>query len=198
MGNSLSFTGLPGSGKSTIVDLILRLVKEHKGRVVIGNVNVDKFDELSWRSKIGYVSQEVMLFNDTVEENIRLGNYKASISEIEHAARIAGVHEFILTLPNGYQTLVGKGEKHFLGSKQRISIARALVRNPDLLLLDEVTSALDSETEKLFVKNLLTWKNDKKTIVLITHNKSLLKFADDIFLIQNGIVKVRTNINKSI
>jgi ABC-type multidrug transport system fused ATPase/permease subunit len=180
--------GRSGSGKSTIADILLRLLHEDSGTITINGENIDRYSEDSWRKLISYVSQDVQLFNDTVANNIRYSRMDADEEMIMKAARAAGAHEFILEFPKGYETVVGdRGECLSGGQKQRISIARALLRCPDILILDEATSALDTKTEELFVRTILAARR-VPTVIFITHRLALLEYADVIYKVENGTV----------
>ncbi len=181
------FFGKSGSGKSTLVDILMRFLTVNHGTIYVGEKNIEHYSEESWRNQIGYVNQDVILFNDSIVNNIRYGKFNATNDEVVDAAKKAHAHDFILELPNGYDTLVGdRGEALSGGQKQRISIARALVRNPEILILDEATSALDPNTEMVIIKNIMENKIGM-TIVLITHRQSLLPYADVVYKIENGV-----------
>ena len=140
---------------------------------------------------MGIVSQESILFNDTIYNNIRLGKLDASKSEIIHAAKVANAHQFILDTKNGYQTNIGdRGNKLSGGQKQRISIARAVLKNPEILILDEATSSLDTESEKL-VQNALEKLMEARTSLVIAHRLSTIKNADEIIVLDKGVIVER-------
>ncbi len=181
--------GPSGSGKSTVVDLILGMFKVDGGQVLLNGLHVDEYNLQDLRSLFGYVGQDVMLFNGTVCENILFGKPDASEKEIIEAARLAGADEFIRTLPQGYDTLIGdRGLTVSGGQRQRISIARALIRNPEVLILDEATSALDQKLEQEILDSMLVHFSGK-TIICITHRLQSARYADMIYVLENGRIK---------
>ena len=156
VGRSIAVVGPSGSGKSTLLNLILRLYTPTEGRVTIDGVDIRRVTRDSLRSSMAVVFQENMLFNMSLRENIRLGKEGATDEEVEEAARNAEIHSFIMSLPEGYDTIVGeRGDTLSGGQRQRIAIARAIVRDPSVLLLDEATSALDQTTEAAINRTLL-------------------------------------------
>jgi ATP-binding cassette subfamily B protein/subfamily B ATP-binding cassette protein MsbA len=185
-GKVTALVGGSGAGKSTIADLLLRLYEPTGGAILADGVPIASYSLSSWRLRLGVVSQDTMLFSTTVAENIRFGQAGASDAEVEAAARLANAHEFIATLPQGYDTLVGEGG-HGLsgGQRQRLALARAVIRKPDLLVLDEATSALDSASEQLIQKALDTFAHER-TVVVIAHRLSTISRADQILLIEEG------------
>jgi len=187
-GQTVAFVGSSGSGKSTIANLILRFYDVTSGEILVDGTNIKNFTLSSLRDKMGIVSQDVFLFNDTIKYNISYGKLDATDEEIEAAAKAANAHNFISKLPDGYNTFIGeRGMKLSGGEKQRIAIARAMLKNPPILVLDEATSALDSESEKLVqeaIENLM--KN--RTVVLIAHRLSTVKNADKIVVIDKGSI----------
>lgn len=187
-GQTVAFVGASGSGKSTIANLILRFYDVTSGEISVDGTNIKNLTLESLRDKIGVVSQDVFLFNDTIKYNISYGKMDADDKEIELAAKAANAHKFISKMPDGYNTLIGeRGMKLSGGEKQRIAIARAMLKNPPILILDEATSALDSESEKLVqeaIENLM--KN--RTVILIAHRLSTVKNADKIIVIDKGTV----------
>ena len=185
-GETVALVGPSGGGKSTTSDLIPRFYDVTAGEILIDGKNIRDYNLHSLRENMGIVSQETILFNDTIENNIRLGNDSATMEEIERAARIANAHDFIVESPEGYQTNIGdRGTKLSGGQRQRLSIARAVLKNPEILILDEATSALDTESEKL-VQKALDKLLSGRTSVIIAHRLSTIKNADRIIVIEQG------------
>ena len=193
-GETVALVGPSGGGKSTTSDLIPRFHDVTAGEILIDGRNIKEYNLPSLREKMGIVSQETVLFNDTIENNIRLGNNEATMEQVEMAARIANAHEFITASTEGYQTNIGeRGTKLSGGQRQRLSIARAVLKNPDILILDEATSALDTESEKL-VQEALEKLLAGRTSVVIAHRLSTIKNADKIIVIDEGkIAEVGTH-----
>jgi ATP-binding cassette, subfamily B, heavy metal transporter len=190
-GSKLAIVGPTGAGKSTISRLIFRFYDATGGRVLIGGQDVREVTQASLRAVIGVVPQDAVLFNDTVRYNIAYGRPGASQSEIEQAARLAQVHDFISGLPDGYETRVGeRGLKLSGGEKQRVAIARTLLKNPPILILDEATSALDTRTEQDIQSALRSLSRDRTTLV-IAHRLSTVVDADEIIVLQEGRVAER-------
>lgn len=185
-GTTLALVGASGSGKSTIADLICRFYEITDGQILLDREPIDAMSLTELRSCIGVVAQDTLLFNDTVADNIAFGRPEASKEEIENAARAAQAHEFIITLPQGYQTNIGEGGGMLSGGqRQRISIARALLRNPKLLILDEATSALDTENERL-LQSTLGEVLKGRTAIVIAHRLSTVAGADNIVVLDHG------------
>ncbi len=185
-GKVIALVGPSGGGKSSLLDLLLRLYEPSGGVIHIDGKPLNDYSLSSWRSHFGVVSQDVFLFHDTIEENIRFGNLSASKSELKEAAHLAGADLFIDHLPEGYQTVVGeKGYKLSGGERQRISLARALVRRPEILVLDEATSNLDSYSEKI-IQDALKNLRGTMTMLVIAHRLATINMADQIFLIEKG------------
>ncbi|MGE8290762.1 MAG: ABC transporter ATP-binding protein [Sphingobacterium sp.] len=185
-GKVVALVGPSGGGKSTLVDLIPRFMDVTDGQILFDGVDLRDLDQDSLRSMIGVVNQESILFNDTIFNNIAFANLSASQEEIEAAAKIANAHEFILKTDHGYQTNIGdRGGKLSGGQRQRICIARAVLKNPPIMLLDEATSALDTESEKL-VQDSLYKLMDNRTTVVIAHRLSTIQNADKIVVIEAG------------
>lgn len=185
-GKMIALVGQSGSGKSTIADLLARFYDVDNGEILIDNNNIKTIAIADLRGLMGIVSQESILFNDTIFNNIRLGKIDASESEIVAAARVANAHSFILETKDGYQTNIGdRGNKLSGGQKQRISIARAILKNPEILILDEATSSLDTESEKL-VQEALEKLMTARTSLVIAHRLSTIKNADEIIVLDNG------------
>ncbi|MCT7978956.1 ABC transporter ATP-binding protein [Laspinema olomoucense] len=189
-GDFAVFVGQSGAGKSTIVNLLTRFYEPDKGRILFDGVDLRHASIRSLRSQIGLVSQDVILFNSSVRENIRMGYLEATDEQVEAAAKDAEIHQFILSLPQGYDTLVGdRGGQLSGGQRQRIALARALVRNPAILILDEATSALDPATE---AKILTTIEHISKerTVIFITHRIANALLADVTYVMENGSLVV--------
>lgn len=186
-GQTVALVGASGGGKSTIADLLIRFYDINSGTIRIDGINIKNLSQKNLRQHMGIVTQEAILYNDSIYNNIAFGR-NASQSEIENAAIIANAHEFISKLPEGYQTNIGeRGSKLSGGQKQRISIARAILQNPEILILDEATSALDTESEKLVQDALLNLMKNRTSLV-IAHRLSTIQAANNIFVINNGVV----------
>jgi len=185
-GKTVALVGQSGSGKSTLANLLTRFYDVNEGTLFIDDINVKRISKRSLRNLIGLVTQDSILFNDTVAWNIGLGKEGASREEIIEAAKVANAHEFISELPEGYDTNIGDGgNKLSGGQKQRLAIARAVLKDPAILILDEATSALDTESERLVqlaLENLM--KN--RTSVVIAHRLSTIQNADHILVLQKG------------
>lgn len=190
-GKTIALVGQSGSGKSTLVDLIPRFQDVTKGSITIDGTDIRDTKIHDLRALIGNVNQEAILFNDTIFNNITFGVENATQEQVEHAARIANAHEFIMELPNGYQTNIGdRGGKLSGGQRQRISIARAILKNPEILILDEATSALDTESEHL-VQEALDRLTTSRTTIAIAHRLSTIKNADEIIVLHEGNIVER-------
>lgn len=186
-GKVIGIHGASGSGKSTLLKLLMRFWDVDNGRVMISGVNVKEVNTVDLRNMESYVTQETYLFHDTIANNIAVGKPGASREEIVEAAKKASVHEFIMTLPNGYDTKVGElGDTLSGGEKQRIGIARAFLHDAPFLLLDEPTSNLDSLNEGIILKSLKESRGDK-TVVLVSHRKSTMNLADVTYDLSGGI-----------
>ncbi|KAL5728482.1 ABC-type xenobiotic transporter [Ranunculus cassubicifolius] len=187
-GKSMALVGSSGSGKSSVISLILRFYDPTAGRVMIDGKDIKKLELKSLRKFIGFVQQEPSLFATSIYENIAYGRDNASESEVIEAAKIANAHNFISSLPEGYSTKVGeRGIQLSGGQKQRISIARAVLRNPKILLLDEATSALDVESERL-VQQALDKIMKNKTTIMVAHRLSTIQNADQISVLEDGMI----------
>ncbi|MFO7032179.1 type I secretion system permease/ATPase [Limnospira fusiformis CCALA 023] len=187
-GSFVAIVGLSGSGKSTLMKILERLYPPMSGRVKIDNYDINKVELYSLRRQIGVVLQDTLLFSGTVQENIALTNPEASTDEIIRAAKVADAHEFIMGLPNGYNTVVGeRGSGLSGGQRQRIAIARTVLQKPRLLILDEATSALDYQSERLVSQNLSQEFHDR-TVFFITHRLSAIKNADAIIMMDQGSI----------
>lgn len=185
-GEVIGIVGTTGSGKSTLVNLLMRFYDNYEGEILVDGVNIKEIDLQSFRSKIGYVQQEAMMFRDTVFKNIAYSNPNATVEEVIHAADVANAHKFIAVLPDAYDTKLGeRGVGLSGGERQRISIARAVLKNPSMLIFDEATSAVDSETEFLIqqaIDRLITGR----TTLMIAHRLSTLRKANRIMVVDAG------------
>lgn len=188
-GEMVALVGQSGSGKSTAVDLLLRFYDVDSGSITIDGTDIREFDYKKLRSMIGVVSQEVILFNDTIEQNIAYGlRGEAGREQVERAARLANAHGFIEEKPLKYETIVGdRGIQLSGGQRQRLAIARAMVKNPDLLIFDEATSALDNESEKV-VQKAIDHALEDRTALVVAHRLSTVKNADRIIVLDKGRV----------
>ncbi|MDX1327155.1 MAG: ABC transporter ATP-binding protein [Arenibacter sp.] len=187
-GHTVALVGQSGSGKSTIANLVTRFYDVNEGVIEIDGTNIKDFTKKSLRNLLGLVTQDSILFNDTVKNNIGLGKEGASEEEIIEAAKIANAHDFIMELPNGYDTNIGdSGNKLSGGQKQRLSIARAVLKNPPIMILDEATSALDTESERL-VQDALEKMMKNRTSIVIAHRLSTIQNADNIVVLQKGVI----------
>jgi subfamily B ATP-binding cassette protein MsbA len=185
-GEILAIVGPSGAGKSTLVDLIPRFYDPTEGRILIDGIDLRMIKIKSLRDKIGIVTQETILFNDTIRNNIAYGLEDCPIDKIIEAAKAANAHDFIMQLPNGYDTVIGeRGMKLSGGQRQRISIARALLKNPPILILDEATSNLDAESE-ILVQEAIERLMQNRTVFVIAHRLSTIRNADRIIVIDNG------------
>lgn len=194
VGKSIALVGPSGSGKTTICSLLPRFYDVSGGRITIDGKDVRKLTLQSLRNQIGLVQQDVYLFCGSIRENIAYGRPDASMKEIIEAAKKANIHEFIMGLPDGYETFVGeRGTRLSGGQKQRISIARVFLKNPSILILDEATSALDNESEKFIQQSLEELAKDRTTIT-IAHRLSTIRNADEILVVaENGIAERGTH-----
>ena len=193
-GETVAIVGQSGSGKSTLVDLIPRFWDVERGEVLVNGINIKDVRIKDLRSLMGNVSQEAILFNDTIYNNIAFGVTNAIEADVIAAARIANAHDFITEMEDGYQTMIGdRGCRLSGGQRQRISIARAILKNPAILILDEATSALDTESERLVQDALEKLMKDRTTIV-IAHRLSTIVNADKICVLHDGrIVETGTH-----
>ena len=185
-GEIIGIVGESGCGKSTFLKLLLRFWQKNRGRIEYNGVDIDNLDGDSLLDTVTMVSQVTYLFDETVEDNLRIAKPDATQEEIETACRLASVHDFILTLPDGYKTRVGTlGDNLSAGEKQRIGLARAFLRGSELILLDEPTSNVDSINEGIILKALKEQKN-KKSIILVSHRESTMAIADRIYRVDGG------------
>lgn len=194
-GQSVALVGQSGSGKSTIANLITRFYDVQSGEILIDGINIKNLKLSSYRQLFGLVTQDNILFNDSISNNIALGNLSAGKDRVESAARIANAHDFIAELPMGYETGIGEaGGKLSGGQKQRLSIARAVLKNPPIMILDEATSALDTESER-FVQDALERMMQNRTSLVIAHRLSTIQKADTIVVMERGKIVEQGNHN---
>lgn len=192
-GKTIALVGQSGSGKTTLADMLPRFYDADKGEILIDGINIKELKTQSLREHIGVVTQESILFNDTIYNNILFGMEGKTEAEVMEAAKIANAHEFIIQMKDGYQTNIGdRGSKLSGGQKQRINIARAVLKNPDILILDEATSALDTESEKL-VQDALQKLMKNRTSIVIAHRLSTIQNADEIIVLNKGEIVERGN-----
>lgn len=190
-GKTIALVGSSGGGKSTLADLVPRFYDPTDGDILLDGISLRDYEIESLRMQMGVVTQESILFNDTIFNNIAFGKEDATPEQVIAAARVANAHEFISQTPDGYQTFIGeRGSKLSGGQRQRISIARAVLKNPPILILDEATSALDSESERL-VQDALTNLMKNRTSIVIAHRLSTIQHADEIIVIQHGQIVER-------
>jgi len=191
VGNVTAFVGLSGAGKTTLLSLCPRFYEPYEGAVLIDGTDIREVTFASLREQIGIVTQDVILFNDTVANNIAYGAQQHSREEILRAAQIANADEFIRNLPDGYQTVIGeRGARLSGGQRQRIAIARAILKNPPIIILDEATSSLDSESEKLVQEAIANLMKDRTTLV-IAHRLSTINKANTIIVLEHGRIVER-------
>jgi ATP-binding cassette subfamily B protein len=187
-GQTIAIVGATGSGKSTVVKLLLRLYEIQGGSITLDGIDIRELELRSLRRQIGWVSQEVFLFHGTVAENIAYGSFDASREQVIEAAKLAEAHEFIAQLPQGYDTLVGeRGQKLSGGQRQRLAIARAILKDPPILILDEATSAVDNETEAA-IQRSLDRITAHRTTIAIAHRLSTIRNADRIYVMDQGAI----------
>lgn len=187
-GETVGLIGPSGAGKTSVADLLLRLFKPNAGSLLLDGVPSESIALDVWRTRIGYVSQDVFLLNSTIEDNIRFYNSAATREDVENAAKQANIYDFIMGLPEGFSTITGdRGVMLSGGQRQRIALARALVGKPELLILDEATSALDHESEKLIHESIHALRG-KVTVLIIAHRPSTVAEADTILVLSNGSI----------
>ena len=190
-GTITAVVGQSGAGKSTLARLLFRFYDVQSGKILIDDQNIMDVTQASLRKAIGIVPQDTVLFNDTIGYNIAYGNPHASIEEVYEAARAAQIDDFIKHLPDGYDTQVGeRGLKLSGGEKQRVAIARTLLKKPAMLIFDEATSALDSKTERAFQEELLGLAKNRTTLI-IAHRLSTIIHADQILVMDHGQIVER-------
>ena len=177
---------MPGAGKSTVMNLIPRFYQQQEGEIFIDGQNTKEISLNSLRNKISLVSQDIILFDDTVENNIKYAKFDASENEIRNACKLAAADDFIMDLPEKYKTIIGEnGVRLSGGQKQRLSIARAILKNSPIILLDEATSSLDTDSEEK-VQNAIFNLTKNKTTLVIAHRLSTIKKADSIIVMKDG------------
>lgn len=182
----MAFVGPSGSGKSTLAKLIAGYWDITEGNINIGGYNLNEIPLKQLYSLTAFVSQDNFLFNESIRENIRMGNPSASDKEVEDIAKKSGCHDFIMKMEHGYDTVVGSSGSHVSGGeRQRISIARAMLKNAPIVILDEATSYIDPENE-VIIKQALSKLIKDKTVIIIAHRLSTITDAEQIFLIENG------------
>lgn len=185
-GKTIAFIGPSGSGKTTIVSLISRFYDPDKGVITIDDIDIKNINQKDLRRNIGWVTQEPYLFADTIEENLRYGHPRASLKDMEQAAKISHCHEFIMKLKDGYQSKIGeRGVQLSGGQKQRLALARVILKNPAIFILDEATSALDSISE-LYIQKALETITKNRTTIIIAHRLSTARKADKIYVLDKG------------
>jgi subfamily B ATP-binding cassette protein MsbA len=190
-GKTIALVGSSGAGKSTLADLVPRFHDVSSGEILVDGINIKDYSLPSLRGLISIVTQEPILFNNTIAENIALGMSNANFSEIENAAKIANAHDFIEKKENGYDTNIGdRGSKLSGGERQRLTIARAVLKNPPILILDEATSSLDTESERL-VQDAINNLMNNRTSLVIAHRLSTIRHADEIIVLQKGEIVER-------
>jgi subfamily B ATP-binding cassette protein MsbA len=188
VGHVIALAGPSGAGKSTIINLIARFYDPTSGSIEIDGIDIRRLSLKSLREEIGLVTQEIILFNDTIFNNIAYGRSKISRKQVVKVSKAANAHCFIEKLPNGYDTIIGeRGESLSGGEKQRISIARALLKDPPILILDEATSALDAESQSQVQEAILKLMKGRTTIV-IAHRMSTIRNADLIYVIDKKTI----------
>jgi ATP-binding cassette subfamily B protein len=187
-GSTVAFVGATGSGKSTLIKLLLRFYEINGGSITLDGTDIRDINLVDLRKSIGLVSQDVFLFHGTIRENIAYGSFDASLQDVIRAAKIAHIHDFILTLPFGYDTVVGeRGQKLSGGQRQRLSIARAVLKAPPIFIFDEATSSVDHETEQAIAQSLQTITKHH-TVIIIAHRLSTIGAADKIFVLEKGSI----------
>lgn len=187
-GQTVALIGATGAGKTTFLNLIVRLFDPQQGKISIDGINIKDYTLESLRNNISIVSQDVFLFSGSIYDNIAYSKPKTTIEKIREAAKNAAIHEFVISLKDGYSTLIGeKGVKLSGGQRQRLALARAFLRNSPILLLDEATSAVDEETEKE-IRRMVTQNFKDKTVIIVTHRLASVSDADRVIKIDKGQV----------
>ncbi|MFN3781851.1 MAG: ABC transporter ATP-binding protein, partial [Candidatus Kapaibacteriota bacterium] len=192
-GKKIALVGASGSGKSTVVDLLIRFYDPTSGVILLDGVDIKEYDTKSYRKLFGFVSQEIILFNDTIRNNILIGNPEATEDEILEACKVSNSYNFIMKLPDGLDTVIGeRGVMLSGGERQRLAIARAIIRKPEILIFDEATSSLDSESEKV-VQEAIDSILKNKTAIIVAHRLSTIVNADEIRVFDNGQIVEQGN-----
>jgi ATP-binding cassette, subfamily B, bacterial MsbA len=187
-GKTTAIIGQSGAGKSTMLALLLRFYDPQQGRILVDGVPLTTFQLEKWRARLALMSQDVKLFHDTIDANIGYGRDGATREEIVAAARVANADDFIVRLPEGYDTVVGdQGLRLSGGQRQRVALARTVLRDPDILILDEPTNALDIESERAFQHALQRYSH-QRTVVVVAHRLSTIRDADQIIVLEGGRV----------
>jgi len=185
-GDIVGIVGTTGSGKSTLINLLLRYYDHYQGRILVDGIDIRKIDMEYYRQQIGFVQQEPMMFHDTIFNNIAYGDTRYTVDDVIHAADIANAHEFIVRQPDGYDSVLGeRGVGLSGGERQRLSIARAVLKNPSILVFDEATASVDSETEHL-IQDAIERLISGRTTIMIAHRLSTLSKANKIVVVDNG------------
>ncbi|RDJ05807.1 ABC transporter ATP-binding protein [Rhizobium grahamii] len=194
-GRSTAIIGRSGAGKTTVVNLLCRFVEPDEGSILVDDIPLDQMDPIQWRRQIALASQDLELIDGTILENITYG-HSASLAEARSAAKLAEADEFIDKLPDGYETVVGyRGATVSAGQRQRIALARALVRDPEILILDEATNAMDGLSEAAIVETLKS-RAGRRTTIVISHHRSTISFCDEVVILQGGRVKNQTRFSE--
>lgn len=192
-GKATGFVGRSGAGKSTIVQLLTRLVEPSEGDILVDDISLSDIDPAGWRSRVAVASQELELVNATVFDNIAYGIPNAAQADVEHAARLAEAHDFIVMLPEGYQTSVGaRGTRLSVGQRQRIALARAILCEPEILVLDEATNAVDGVSESAILETIKR-RSGRYTTLLISHHHRTLSVCDRVVVLNNGRVAAQAD-----
>jgi ATP-binding cassette subfamily C protein LapB len=195
-GQKVAIVGRMGSGKSTISRLISGLIEPSEGSVLIDGVDLRQIDKSDVRRNIGVMLQETWLFSGSVKENLQMGFYEYDDAHILNIAKVSGVDDFASSHPQGYDMELGeRGEGLSGGQRQSINLARALLHNPNILILDEPTSSMDTATEKMVISRLKNWAEDR-TVVMVTHRNTLLELADRVLVMDQGTIVADTTPDK--
>jgi ATP-binding cassette subfamily B protein len=194
-GKTTAIVGMSGSGKTTLLKLLLKFYEAQKGEIKLGETDLKYVSHKFWRSQCGLVMQEGFIFSDTMAKNIAVGNEIIDRKRLNHAAKVANIHEFIESLPLGYNTKIGaEGNGISQGQKQRLLIARAVYKDPEFIFFDEATNALDANNEAVIMKNLEEFFKGR-TVVVVAHRLSTVKNADQIVVLDKGeIVELGTHL----